>query len=242
MCGIISFKYFHCLIDIAIDTPCCSQTSSEIKCSEEIISNSQSTSVSEFERAGRYYERKNVRGSINILTDEVVAALDSCKIPYRGSVRLASALAVAMGIDPHDLILNKTSFHETRSKVRKQMAENIKILFGTTEVHIAVIHWDGKLIPDSMSCGRVERLPILIIYNGQEELLGVPALSQGCGSTQAEEIYNVICEWGLNESVKAICCDTTNSNLGWRKGAAVILEHKLETELPYLPCRHHINK
>ncbi len=92
----------------------------------------------------------------------------------------------------------------------------------------AVIHWDGKLIPDSMTCERIERLPILITYNGQEKLLGVPALSDGCGSTQAEEIYNMICQWGLNSSVKAICCDTTNSNLGWRRGAAVILESKLE--------------
>lgn len=65
-------------------------------------------------------------------------------------------------------------------------------------------------------------------------------MSDGHGSTQAEEIYNTICEWGLNTAVKALCCDTTNSNLGWRKGAAVILERKLETELLYLPCRHHI--
>lgn len=222
---------------------CCPRAVSEIISTGRTLSSSQTKSVSElseFEGTGRYYEPKNVRGTVNILTDDVVAAFDSCKISYIGSVRLVAAFSPAMGVNPRDLILNKTSFHEIRSKVRKKLAENIKILFGEAEIHAAIIHWDGKLIPDSMTHERVERLPILISYNGQEKLLGVPALSDGCGSTQAEEIYNIICEWGLYESVKTICCDTTNSNLSWRKGAAVLLEHKLETELLYLPCRHHM--
>lgn len=120
------------------------------------------------------------------------------------------------------------------------MAENIKILFGETEVDAGVIHLDGKLIPDSMTSERVEKLPIVISFNGQEKLFGVFALLDGHGSTQAEEIYNTICKWGLNTAVKEVCCDTTNSNLGCKKGAAVILERKLETELLYLLCRHHI--
>lgn len=204
------------------------------------MSNSQSTSVSDFEATGRYYESKNLRGTINILTEDVVAAFDSCNISYRESVRLVSALAPAMGVDPRNLVLNKTSFHEIRSNLREKMAEKIKVLFNETEVDAAVIHWDGKLIPDCMTCERIERLPILISCNGQEKLLAVPALPDGCGSTQAEEIYNTICEWGLNNSVKALCCDTTNSNLGWKNGAAVILERKFGKDLLYLPCRHHM--
>lgn len=104
------------------------------------MSNSQSTSVSEFEGTGRYYERKSIRGTVNIFTDDVVAAFDSCKISYRGSVRLVSALAPALGVDPRDLMLNKSSYHELRSKIRKKMAENIKILFSETEVDAGVIH------------------------------------------------------------------------------------------------------
>lgn len=33
---------------------------------------------------------------------------------------------------------------------------------------------------------------------------------------------------------------TTNSNLGCKNGAAIVLEHILKTSLLYLPCRHHI--
>ncbi|XP_074108503.1 uncharacterized protein LOC141533487 isoform X1 [Cotesia typhae] len=223
-----------------IDTPSTSQTISEIKSNGETISNSQSTSVSEFEATGRYYESKHLRGTINIVTEDVIAVFDSCNISYRESVRLTSALAPAMGVDPRDLVLNKSSFHEMRSNLRKKMAEKITLLFNETEIDAAVIHWDGKLIPDSMTCKRIERLPVLITCNGQEKILGIPALPDGCGSTQAEEIFNIICEWSLNHSVKALCCDTTASNLGWRNGAAVILERKLGKDLLYLPCRHHI--
>lgn len=98
------------------------------------------------------------------------------------------------------------------------MAEKIKLLFNASEIDAAVIHRDGKLIPDSMTCERIKRLPILITSNGQEKILGVPTLPDGCGSTQAEEIYNIIYEWGLNHSIKELCCDTTASNLGWRNG------------------------
>lgn len=38
----------------------------------------------------------------------------------------------------------------------------------------------------------------------------------------------------------ALCCDTTASNLGWFKGAAVILEQLLDKDLLYLACRHHV--
>lgn len=43
----------------------------------------------------------------------------------------------------------------------------------------------------------------------------------------------------LNKTV-ALCCDTTSSNLGRLKGAAVLIEQMIDKDLLYLPCRHHI--
>lgn len=40
--------------------------------------------------------------------------------------------------------------------------------------------------------------------------------------------------------MKAICCDTTASNLEHKEGAAKHLEKLLDKDLLYLPCRHHI--
>ncbi|XP_050338703.1 uncharacterized protein LOC126765166 [Bactrocera neohumeralis] len=124
-----------------IDALCSSGTPDFMKSSGETVSNSQSTLVSEFEGTGRYYKPKNIRGTTSIFTDDVVAAFDSCKISYRGSVRLVSALAPALGLNPHVLILNKSSYHGLRSKIRKKMAENIKILFGESVVDSGMIHY-----------------------------------------------------------------------------------------------------
>lgn len=86
MCRTNMLKEFYFFLDI--DTSYYLKATSGIKSSGETVSNPQSTSVSEFEETERYYERKNFRGTVNIFTDDVVAAFDGCKISYRGSVRL----------------------------------------------------------------------------------------------------------------------------------------------------------
>ncbi|XP_044596981.1 uncharacterized protein LOC123273608 [Cotesia glomerata] len=221
--------------------PSSSISSEGIMSSGEMISSSSPPSQrSEFEVGGRYYNRKNERGVINIMTENVVATLDNCKVSYRNSVRIISAISEALQFDVNSLILNKTSFNEQRKKIREQKAIKIKNLFGDVQLTAAILHWDGKLIPDSISCKQMDRVPILISNSGIEKLLSVPALPNGKGITQAEEIYSVLHDWSLTESIKGLCCDTTASNLGCNNGAAVLLEQMLETDLLWLPCRHHI--
>lgn len=96
----------------------------------------------------------------------------------------------------------------------------------------------GKLY-QILSCKQIDRLPILVSNNGVYELLNVPALPNGKGITLAEEIYSVLQDWSLTRSIKALCCDTTNANLGCKGRAAVLLEQMLETDLLWVPCRHH---
>lgn len=50
----------------------------------------------------------------------------------------------------------------------------------------------------------------------------------------------MLTDWGLLDNVKAICCDTTPSNLGHLQGAATLVEQMLQKNLLYLPCRHYI--
>ncbi|CAD6233740.1 GSCOCG00012293001-RA-CDS, partial [Cotesia congregata] len=118
---------------------------------------------------GRNYEAKNERGTINIFTEDVVAALDTCNISYRNSVRLISVISEALGVNTSALILNKTSFNEYRSKFRKEATERIKREFGEIEVGPAVVHWDGKLIPDGFSRKKVDRVPIIVRSNTIEK-------------------------------------------------------------------------
>ncbi|XP_015370736.1 PREDICTED: syndetin-like [Diuraphis noxia] len=74
-----------------------------------------------------------------------------------------------------------------------------------------VLHWDGKLLPDSTGKQIVDRLPIIITNNGSEQLLGVPKLLQGTSKVQAEAIYQCLAERGLMDYVKAMCSYTTVS-------------------------------
>lgn len=132
---------------------------------------SHHSTLSMFEVQGRNYEAKNERGTVNILTEDVVAALDSCNIFYRNSVRLISVISEPLGVDTSALILNKTSFNEYRSKFRREAAERIKREFGEIEVGPVVVHWDGKLIPDGFSCKKVDRVPIIVRSNTIEKIL-----------------------------------------------------------------------
>jgi len=47
-------------------------------------------------------------------------------------------------------------------------------------------------------------------------------------------------DWYLIQNVQALCSDTTASNTGRINGACVLLDHLLEREILYIPCRHHI--
>lgn len=102
------------------------------------------------------------------------------------------------------------------------------------------VHWDGKLIVNPDASDKKDRVPILVSAGEIVKILNVPALDDGKGSTQADAIYDALYDWGLIDLVTIVCCDTTASNLGCRKGAAAMLEKKLNKDLLYFPCRHHI--
>ena len=105
------------------------------------------------------------------MTPKVVSVLDSCQISYRKSVHLISAIAESFNVDSNELILSKSSIHVTRQKVRKDLSGKIKILFKDTALNAAVVHWDGKIIPDLVTCKRIDRLPIVVSNDKIEKLI-----------------------------------------------------------------------
>lgn len=56
----------------------------------------------------------------------------------------------------------------------------------------------------------------------------------------ASAIYETLVSWGLCDKVKSMGFDTIASNTGRLNGACVLLEQKLEKNLLWLACRHHI--
>lgn len=145
-----------------------------------------------------------------------------------------------MNFDLQDLTLNRSSIRRYRQKIREIRAQEIRKNFEKIELNALVLHWDGKLLFDLLQRKMVDRLPVVVTNGKIERLLGVPKMEDSKGLTQANAVYEVLVDWGINTSIKAICCDTTASNLGVKKGAAVLLKRLLETKLMFLPCRHHV--
>lgn len=104
----------------------------------------------------------------------------------------------------------------------------------------AVVHWDGKMLPELTGREKVERIPIIISYSDGEQLLGVPKVVASTGVEISRATFNMLTEWGISDKIVAACFDTTASNSGRFNGSAVLLEQLLERSLLYLPCRHHI--
>lgn len=180
------------------------------------------------------------RGTIDIMTDKLVATLDQCRISGRNATRLIIAIAEALNVDPRLLIVNRTSITEKRAKLRKAKAEKIKNTFDSNALDEIVIHWDGKMLPNLVKRTVTDRLPIVVTNGEIEKLLCVPELENSTGEAQANAIFQALDNWGLTDKVKALSFDTTASNTGPIKGAAVLLEQLLGKELLWLPCRHHI--
>jgi hypothetical protein len=143
-----------------------------------------------------------------------------------------------LGQNIDELALNRDSIRRHRVEHRAQRSVNIKTEFqGNTPL---VVHWDGKLIPDLTGKEKVDRLPVLVSGKGLSQLLTVAKLPSGTGEAQAAAVFGAIEDWGIADSIRAMCFDTTSSNTGWIAGACVLLEKKLEKELLLLACRHHI--
>ncbi|XP_043279806.1 uncharacterized protein [Venturia canescens] len=183
---------------------------------------------------------KKSRGIVDVVNDKLIAVLDRFKVSDTSAVHLIASVAQSLGFDLNTLIVNRSSIKRKREKLHEMRSMRIKCMFQNTDLRAAVLHWDGKLLPDYESGKKFERLPVLITNSDSEKLLGVPKLENGKGITQANAIHDVLDELGALSSIKALCCDTTASNMGVTNGAAVLLEQMLKKSILYLPCRHHI--
>lgn len=183
---------------------------------------------------------KRQRGTLNIINYQLVASLDRCKISDRNAVYIIVAIAAALNFDVNSLTVNRSSIRRYREQIREAKMRNIRQVFKPIDWKAGVLHWDGKMLPSMLRREMADRLPVVISSGKSEKLLGVPELEDGSGNSQANAIFEVVIDWGLSDSVKAICCDTTPTNLGCYNGAAVLFEQLLGKNLLYLPCRHHI--
>lgn len=206
-------------------------TSSEESLEEPLPSTSQSVSSLP----------TSTRGRKNFITSKLVATLDRCQLSIRDSVYVIQSVVEALGLSCDVYPINKSSIQRIRAQMRKDRAESIKSDFQNKVPEVVTVHWDGKLLPGlDVRSSKEERLPIIISYDEKEQLLAVPKLDSSSGKDQAMAVSNALHDWNLNDNVQIMCCDTTASNTGRLNGACVLLEQKLERELLFFACRHHV--
>lgn len=71
-------------------------------------------------------------------------------------------------------------------------------------------------------------------------MLKAAGLKSSTGEAQAQAVFESLKEWNLLEHVGSMCADTTSSNTGKNIGAAVLLRKKINKNLLYFGCRHHV--
>lgn len=183
---------------------------------------------------------KKKKSAHNFITPKLVTVLDTCKVSDRDAVRILIATAQALGHDVSNLVVSISTIRRCRTQVRCDSGKELRKMFKEEVIDAVSVHWDGKILPSLTGNDKVDRLPVVISFNGKEQLLGIPAISSGTGKEQAEAVYALLKEWDVVQNVQALCCDTTASNLGRFQGACVLLEQMIEKDLLYFPCQHHI--
>jgi hypothetical protein len=173
-----------------------------------------------------------------IMDENLLSLLDVAKVSDRAASLIMIPTIANVGKDPEEYNVSYSSIRRARQKSREKFSENLKKQFQTDKP--LIIHWDGKLLEDITGNEVVDRLPVLISGSGEDQLLGVPKIDRGTGRHTANAVYQQIIDWNLNNQVKGMCFDTTASNTGRKNGACILLEQKLEKDLLWYPCRHHV--
>lgn len=87
---------------------------------------------------------------------------------------------------------------------------------------------------------KVERIAILVSYNGTSKFIGAPKVESATGENIAAAVQSKLNEWNISNRIAAISFDTTSSNTGAMNGACTLIEKKLGQKLLHLACRHHV--
>lgn len=96
------------------------------------------------------------------------------------------------------------------------------------------------MMPELTGKEKVERIAILVSYNGTSKFIGAPKVNPSTGANIAAAVHNKLNEWGIADRIKGISFDTTSSNTGETNGACSLLEKRLGRKLLHLTCRHHL--
>lgn len=142
----------------------------------------------------------------NILTNDLIVALDRAKLSDRHAMLIISSVLNSVNHNLFNIVLNRESLRLERQKRRKQIFNDLKSTFkwnGEESEHI-IVHWDTKRMveyeqPARANPEKYERLVVVASSGGHEKLLSAPKLDDAKGMTVANAVMDTLTDWNLNE-------------------------------------------
>lgn len=143
-------------------------------------------------------------------------------------------------------MFSTSTLYRRRTAHRESIKENVKKEFLASIRSGLVVHFDGKRLKDTTNeanderNGKVDRIAIVVTGLNIQKILAIAKTDDGSGVVVSDIVHEHLQAWTIPDSIVAMCTDTTLSNTGGTNGACVLLEKKLERNLIYLACRHHV--
>ena len=73
-----------------------------------------------------------------------------------------------------------------------------------------------------------------------DQLLAYPKLPLGTRLASASADYESVVVWGIKNELKFVCFNTASGNSRMKNDACIFLQQKMEMDMIWLECRHHI--
>ena len=183
----------------------------------------------------------------------MAATLDRLKITSNQAVGFFGALVKGgtMGGEVGDLgkfVVSRSSLERQRNVNREISATLAMEHFKKTKPKHSQLHWDGKLMHDSL--GKEWEAESILLSGSPDwiegKLLDVANLQNeegrpsSSGEVQFEATKNTVLIWDVRDTLRSFCFDTTASNTGVYKGCCIRLSKWLGRPVLHHGCRHHI--
>lgn len=160
---------------------------------------------------------------------------------YRISENLMKVGVELAGGRPSEHGISKSNLWLKLTKLRADDKENILRNLAASDYKV-IVQFDCKRYHriNQRHIGTEERIIILIHSENGDIPLGLFSLNSHSGANCSNEVMRVLDVHNLRERLVGIVTDTEAVNTGHISGACVLIEHKLETDLLHIMCRHHI--
>lgn len=179
--------------------------------------------------------------------EPLVGALDRAKLSNRRASNIILTAASAMNVDLDNVNASYSTFQRQRSKLREQMANEIREKFLQNDENTKfIIHWDSKMLEnftdDAVALPRVHRLAIILSSGDKMKLLSIPKAAGGTGKDQFDTIKSVIDDWNVKNRIIGMSFDTTAVNTGSNVGTCLLLRGFFDEKIVEFACRHHVHE